>query len=178
MDYSKPASAKDFLRGDSSERIAVPKKKSILVVGSTVVLCPDADSQAKDRESKYFLGLNIGRVEAINHDLHSVELWWYWGTGWSDPNWILWRAPKTKQAYKEWVGIEDLVCDEFDHIVRINMESVAKRFKQDKFKMAKESIKDIKRCLQANKDMLTCLSEDLMSAAEDSDQQVQSDHSE
>ena len=86
-----------------------------------------------------------------------VELWWYWGTGWKDPSWILWRAPKTKIAYKEWVSVDDLVCDEFNHIVRITMESVAKRFHQDKFKLSKDSIKDIKRCLDANKAILDCM---------------------
>lgn len=160
MDYSKPASTKDIIRGDSKLKIAVPKKKSMLLVGSSVVLCPDAEGQAKDRESKYNLGLNIGRIEAIEHELGLVELWWYWGSAWNDANWILWRSPKTKLPYKDWVSISDLVCDEFDHIVRINMERIrGQRFKQDKFKLSKESLKDIKRCLEANKESLTGLTD-------------------
>lgn len=163
VDYSKPASAKDIPRVERARGIAVPDKKSLLVVGSTVVLCPDADGQAKDQESGYKLGLNIGRIVAIDHDLNSVELWWYFGTGWSDPNWILWRDPKSKRAYKDWVLIDDLVCDEFDHIVRINMESVGKKFK---FKLSKASVKEIKRCVSANKHMLKCE----QPTAEESDQ--------
>ncbi len=139
-------------------KIAVPNKKTMLLVGSTVVLCPDAEGQAKDRESKYNLGLNIGRIEAINHDLRTVDLWWYWGSAWDDANWILWRDPKTKNPYIDSVCIDDLVCDEFDHIVRINMESIqGRRFKQNKFKLSKQSVKDIKRCLETNKDALTCV---------------------
>ena len=169
VDYAKPASAKDVLQGDRGKGIAVPTKKSLLLVGTTVVVCPDREGQGKDRGSNYNLGLNIGRIEAINHELKMVDLWWYWGSEWSEPNWILWRVPKTKAAYKEWVSVDDLVCDDLNHIVRIDMESVAKRFKQNKFKMSKDSVKQIKRCLEANKELLDCMSSSGASASVDID---------
>lgn len=138
--------------------LAVPKKSSLLLVGATVVVCPNEEGQAIDRQSKYNLGLNIGRIEAVNTADDMVELWWYWGTAWTDSNWILWRAPKTRQAYKEWVHVDDLVCDEMNHIIRVEMEPVA-RSRCDKFKLSKDSVKEIKRCLQTNKDMLQCMSD-------------------
>jgi len=133
-----------------------------------VVFCPSPKDQATDRLNKYLLGLNIGRIQRINHELNRVELWWYWGTGWSDANWILWRAPKTKEAYKEWVSVDDLVCDEFNHIVRIEMENVAKRF-GEKFKLSKESIKEINRCLESHKPVLESTPSDISDSADDSD---------
>lgn len=126
------------------------------------------DGQATDRMSKYFLGLNLGRIENINHETQMVNLWWYWGSGWSD-SWILWRAPKSKVAYREWVHVSDLVCDELDHIIRIQMESVSGR---EKFKLAKQSVKEIMRCLETHKTMLYCMSgmsEDSADQSADSD---------
>ncbi len=155
MDIAKPANATEVLRGDRKKGLVVPEKQSLLLVGSTVVVCPDMDGQATDRLSKYNLGLNIGRIETINHDENMVELWWYWGSGWSD-SWLLWRAPKTKAAYREWVHVSDLACDELNHIVRIKMESISGR---EKFKMAKESVKEIMRCLEAHKSMLYCMTD-------------------
>lgn len=153
------ASAKDVLNGKSRNLgLAVPEKSSLLLVGSTVVVCPDEEGQAIDRQSKYNLGLNIGRIEAVNIADDMVQLWWYWGTAWNDSNWILWRAPQTKAAYKEWVAVDDLVCDEMKHIIRIEMEPVAKR-RSEKFKLSKDSVREIKRCLQTNKGMLQCMKE-------------------
>lgn len=143
---------------NEKKALAVAEKRSLLRVGSTVVVCPDESGQATDRESKYFLGLNIGRIESINEKERMLHLWWYWGTKWEDQHWILWRVPKSKRAYMEWVSVDDLVTDELDHIVRIDMENVSGRYKE-KFKLSKDSLKSIQRCLNKHKGMLYCMSE-------------------
>ncbi len=128
---------------------------SILVVGQNVVVCPTEIDQETDRRNKYLLGLNIGKIVAINEQIEQVQLWWYFGKKWNDDSWILWIDPKTNNPYKQWISADHLAVDDFGRIVRVKMEqSTRRRRRQSHFKLCPESLKTIALCVQLYKDIL------------------------
>ncbi len=127
----------------------------ILVVGQNVVVCPTEIDQETDRRNKYLLGLNVGKIVAINEKIEHVQLWWYFGKKWNDDSWILWIDPKTNNPYKQWISADDLAVDDVGRIVRVKMEpSNRRRRRQSHFKLCPESIKTISLCLKMHKDIL------------------------
>ena len=141
-------------KGYIDDTMIVSAKRSLLLVGENVVVCPTEADQVLDRQNKYFLGLNIGKIVDINHELQQVQLWWYYGKKWNDDSWILWVDPKTNKPYKQWMHVEDLKVDDIGRIVRITMEQSNRKRRRSYFKLSHSSVKTIDLCLKIREGML------------------------
>ena len=82
----------------------------VIDLGDIVLFSPDDASRKVDVANGYLLGVNVGKVVNTYPRRKMVELWWFWGTGWTTTaKWIQWRDPKTKNAYTENVDVESLL---------------------------------------------------------------------
>ena len=158
MDRSSNPDPEDTLeaikRGYIDDAMAVNAKRSLLLVGENVIVCPTEADQAVDRGNKYYLGLNVGKITAINHELQQVHLWWYYGKKWNDDSWIMWIDPKTNSPYKQWMSVEELADDDVGRIMRLTMEPSNRKRRHGHFKLSPSSIKTINLCLRLNKRLL------------------------
>jgi hypothetical protein len=134
--------------------MTVNAKRSLLIVGQNVVVCPTKEDQAVDRRNKYYLGLNIGKILAINQELQQVQLWWYHGKRWKDDSWILWVDPKSNEPYKQWMPVDDLAVDDIGRIIRVTMEPSCRRRRHNHFKLSSVSVKTINQCIKLNLSLL------------------------
>ena len=134
--------------------MTVNAKRLLLLVGQNVVVCPTKEDQAVDRRNKYYLGLNIGKIFAINRELQQVQLWWYHGKRWKDDSWILWVDPKSNEPYRQWMSVDDLAVDDIGRIIRVAMEPSSRRRRRTHFKLSSDSVKTINQCLKLNQSLL------------------------
>jgi hypothetical protein len=122
----------------------------VVAVGDIVLFNPDADSQAIDRANGYTLGMCMGRVEQINKQKSKVELWWLFGHSWSsNVKWILWREPKTKLKYTEWVDVDSLLVTSFGTLAKINLVSYKGR---ETFTIDRDSVEIVKDVINTNEE--------------------------
>jgi len=115
-------------------------KNSVVSIGDFVLISPDKESREKDAKSGYTLGLNIGKVHAIDQADGLVEIWWYFAKSW-DGDWIPWRFPKTKDAYRGWMSLENLLEDENGCIIRLEMLKCKR--KRVTVKLSKTSLRQL-----------------------------------
>ena len=141
-------------KGYIDNSMVVNAKRSFLMVGENVVVCPTEADQAMDRQNKYFLGLNIGKIVAINHELQQVQLWWFYGKKWNDDSWFMWVDPKTKSPYKQWMSVDELAVDDIGRIVRVTMEPSSRKKRHSHYKLSVLSVKTIKLCHKLYKHLL------------------------
>jgi len=94
---------------DASTSSSVPLGDAgVIDLGDIVLFSPDDASRKVDVANGYLLGVNVGKVVNTNPRGKMVELWWFWGTGWTTTaKWIQWRDPKTKNAYELALGTKD-----------------------------------------------------------------------
>jgi len=132
----------------SSTSSSVPfGEAGVIDLGDIVLFFPDDDSMKVDKANGYVLGMNVGKVVNTYPRRKMVELWWFWGTGFTTTaKWIQWRDPKTKNAYTECVEVDSLLVRSNGMVAKISFTPNG----HERFCLTKESVLIIEDVLATN----------------------------
>ena len=68
-------------------------------IGDVIMFNPDEEGRAKDRESGYTLGVNIGEVLDVSGENLRVGWLWSGDDSWDGSRWVEWRDRLTRKRY-------------------------------------------------------------------------------
>lgn len=109
-------------------------------VGDFVLFRFDEETRLEEQKKfSYSLPLHIGQVVKVLNS-RKVEVWWQYGTSWLR-QWIPWRDPVSKAAYKEVMESSYILQDSFGQAAKV--EFVRRRAGLILTPKSQELIKDV-----------------------------------